>query len=228
MKNLEIACFNYESALIAEQGGANRIELCSSYSVGGLTPEMATLKKTLSKVNIDVFVMIRPRAGNFVYTQLEFEQMKATIKSFKSLGISGFVFGILDKASEVNMEQNKELVQLANPLPCSFHRAYDRTTNSLIALEQIINCGFKAILTSGSKATAIEGISELKILVEKSKNRITIMPGGGVRSSNIKLLAEQLNSNWFHSSAISDHSQFANLQEVIDLKEGLGSTQNPQ
>ncbi len=221
MKNLEIACFNYESALIAQQGGANRVELCASYQDGGLTPGFETVNQTLSNLHIEVYVMIRPRAGNFVYSPAEIEAMKTSIIQLKAIGVHGFVFGILDPDAEVNLLKNSELVQLANPLPCTFHRAFDRTTDPQKTLEQIIHCGFKTILTSGAKPNAMDGILTLNTLLEMAQNRITLMPGGGVRSSNINSLCSQVNTTWYHSSAITDNSDMANLQEVKALKAEL-------
>lgn len=221
MEKLEIACFKAQSALIAQQGGADRIELCDNIKEGGTTPNLEITKQTLEKVTIPLYVMIRPRGGNFVYSEEEFQQMKNEIRQFKTLGVNGFVFGILNHDRTVNTKQNSELVAMAEPLPCTFHRAFDAVTDVLLSLEDVIQCGFSTILTSGTMPNVVEGISVLRQLVEKANNRITIMPGGGLRSTNINLIRQQTNAGFYHSSAITDGSEIANIDEVKALKSNL-------
>lgn len=218
MSKIEIACFNPESAIIAFENGADRIELCDGLSEGGTTPDFETLKDLRAKINIPIFVMIRPRGGDFTYSDAEFEQMKTDLIYLKSLGVDGFVFGILDGNDEVNLVQNKTLVELANPLPCTFHRAFDRAQDLENALEKVIGCGFKTILTSGQKPNVSEGKENLKKLIELSAGRIGILVGGGLRSSNIKEIREFTNADYFHSSAITDGGAFASADEVVALK----------
>jgi copper homeostasis protein len=218
--HLEIACFNIASAIIAQQAGANRIEFCADMNVGGVTPKLADFILLKSKIHIPVFVMIRTRGGNFVYSNEEFEQMKNDILEFKNAGTDGFVFGILTENNEVNAIQNKELVQLANPLPCTFHRAFDEINNQMDALDKIIECGFSTILTSGNVNNALEGLSSLKALASKANDKICIMPGGGVRANNIEILKENIATNWFHSSAVLQN-ETANMDEVFMLKSKL-------
>ena len=217
---LEIACFNIASAIIAQHAGANRIEFCADMNIGGVTPNIEDFVLLKSKIHIPVFVMIRPRRGNFVYSMEEFEQMKNDILHFKNAGADGFVFGILTENKEVNFIQNKELVQLANPLPCTFHRAFDEINNQMEALDKINECGFKTILTSGNANNAIEGLSSLKALASKANDKICIMPGGGVRANHIEMLKENINTNWFHSSAVLQN-ETANMDEVFMLKSKL-------
>ena len=217
---LEIACFNLESALIAQQGGADRIELCDDFSCGGITPNYGTFETARKLIHVDLFVMIRPRGGNFIYSNDEFEQMKKDILHFTKMNANGFVFGILNEDGSVNANQNKELVELAKPLPCSFHRAFDVSKDLTKNLEDVIECGFKTILTSGQTKSAVEGISQLSGLVKQSNGRIEIMPGGGVRSSNIVLLKEKVVTSYYHSSAIVK-KDIADLAEVKLLKEKL-------
>lgn len=218
---LEIACFNLESAVIAQENGADRVELCANRTAGGTTPDFEFTKTVRAKVTIDLNVMIRPRGGNFLYSDLEFEQMKTEIEQFKKLKVDGFVFGILNEDGSFNEAQNTELVALANPLPCTFHRAFDIIKNKFQTLESLIECGFKTILTSGQVTNVIEGIDVLATLVEKANNRITIMPGGGLRSTNIRVLKEKTNAVFYHSSAITDSSEIANGDEVKALKAHL-------
>ena len=218
---LEIACFNLESAIIAQENGADRVELCANMQAGGTTPDFQITEQARKKLSIDLNVMIRPRGGDFVYNDAEFEQMKAEIKAFKKLNVDGFVFGILDKEGNVNAMQNKELVALANPIPCTFHRAFDVVNAIFESLETIIECGFKTILTSGQEKNVVEGITVLAELVKKANNRIVIMPGGGLRSTNIGLLKEKTNAVFYHSSAIVEVGETANVDEVKALKEKL-------
>ncbi len=222
MKNnkLEIACFNIESALIAQQGGADRIELCDNFSVGGITPHFEIVQTARKKIEINLLVMIRPRGGNFIYTNEEFEKMKTDLLSLKKLGVNGFVFGILNTNLTVNSKQNSKLVELAHPLPCTFHRAFDLTPNSEKALNHIVESGFKTILSSGHKSSALEGTDELSKLIIQGSNKITIMPGGGVRSTNIHEIELKTNACFYHSSAILK-GDIADIEEVKSLKNKL-------
>lgn len=223
MKQLEIACFNFESALIAQKAGADRVELCADMSVGGTTPSIEIIQQAPEYLTIDLYVMIRPRGGNFVYSELEFEQMKSEIETIKKLGVNGFVFGILKDDNTINIKQNKALVELAKPFPCTFHRAFDEVSDLKKALEDVISCRFSTILTSGTFPNVMEGKEVLKRLVNQANNRIEIMPGGGLRSINISALDEMVNANWYHSSAITDGSEIASSEEIIQLKNKLQS-----
>ena len=221
MAKLEIACFNLESAIIAQATGADRVELCNGLAVGGTTPDFEMVKQAREQLDIDLYVMIRPRGGNFVYTDEEFQRMQADIVALKKLNVDGFVFGILKEDYTVNQEQNKVLVDLAKPIPCTFHRAFDETDFPFHALEQIIDCGFKTILTSGQAQNVSEGIAQLANLVSKADNRIIIMPGGGLRSSNIEQIQQITKAVFYHSSAITDGSEIASTTEVQALKSKL-------
>lgn len=218
MSKIEIACFNPESAIIAFENGADRIELCDGLSEGGTTPDFETAKLLREKINIPIFVMIRPRGGDFTYSDEEFTQMKSELIQLKTLNVDGFVFGILDENDQINVEQNKELVKLAKPNPCTFHRAFDRAKSLEDSLEKVIECGFKTILTSGQKPNVSEGKENLKKLVELSNGRIEILVGGGLRSTNIEELRDFTKAGYFHSSAITDGGAFANPGEVVALK----------
>lgn len=223
MKKIEIACFNLESALIAQKTGADRVELCADMSVGGTTPTLEMIKQAREHLTIEINVMIRPRGGNFVYSDSEFEQMKSEIEIIKKLGISGFVFGILNDDNTINIQQNKTLVELAKPFSCTFHRAFDEVSDFKKALEDVISCGFSTILSSGTFPNVMEGKGVLKQLVIQANNRIEIMPGGGLRSTNILALDEMVNANLYHSSAITDGSETANSEEIIQLMKKLQS-----
>ncbi|RUT70337.1 copper homeostasis protein CutC [Flavobacterium cupreum] len=215
---LEIACFNLESAFIAEENGADRIELCENMQLGGTTPNYILGVRVREQLSIKMHVIIRPRGGDFVYSDEELIEMKQDIKQFKKLGIDGFVFGVLKEDGSVNKTRNKELVDLASPLPCTFHRAFDVVENVEQSLEDVIDCGFKTILTSGQGVNVLEGISVLEKIQKLAGNRIIVMPGGGLRSSNIQVLQEKLEPTFYHSSAITDNSETADPEEIKKIR----------
>jgi copper homeostasis protein len=218
---LEIACFNIESAFIAQASGADRVELCANMKEGGTTPDFKTVEVAKEQLSIKLNVMIRHRGGDFVYSDDEFKQMEAEIIALKKLQVDGFVFGILDKDGKVNKAQNTALVNLAAPHPCTFHRAFDVVKDINESLEAIIECGFATILSSGQEKNVVEGIQVLTELVIKANNRIVIMPGGGVRSSNVGLLNKNTNAFFYHSSAIVNLSETADGVEINAIQNNL-------
>lgn len=221
MKKLEIAAFNLESALIAQQNGAGRIELCKNMEVGGLTPEADALALAKEQLFVPVFTMVRPRAGNFVYDETELTQMLQTILAYKELGADGFVFGILTADNKIDVARNKVLVAAAHPLPCTFHRAFDAIIEWRSALEELIDCGFKTILTSGIAADVNSGIHNLKQMVAAAGNNIEIMPGGGLRAANLEQVMQTTGASFFHSSAVlnGDTADGSEIQDMIAILE---------
>lgn len=215
---LEIACFNYDSAIIAQESGADRIELCDNMQLGGTTPNTIMGTRVREALTIKMHVIIRPRGGDFVYTEEEFAEMKQDIQRFKEIGVDGFVFGILNNDGSVNKSQNEELVQLASPLSCTFHRAFDVVDSIEKGLEDVIDCGFQTILTSGRGKNVEEGILDLELIQKLAKDRIVIMPGGGLRSSNIKMLKEKLQPTFYHSSAITNQTETADPDEIKNIR----------
>lgn len=221
MKKLEIAAFNLESALIAQQNGANRIELCKNMELGGTTPEADALSLAKLQLHIDVYAMVRPRGGDFVYTEDEFNQMLHTILAFKELDADGFVFGILTENNKIDVERNKALVDAAAPLPCTFHRAFDRCIDWRNALEDVIDCGFSTILTSGNAQNVMDGLDTLHKLVNLADGRIQIMPGGGLRSNNLETIMSTTCASYFHTSAVisGDTANGNEIQKIIAILE---------
>lgn len=219
MTKLEIACFNEASAMIAAQENVDRIELCDDYSLGGITPHINTLQKLKSQFSVPIFVMIRPRGGDFNYNVKEFERMKSDLLMLKEAGADGFVFGILNYDHTLDYKRNLDLIKLAGAVPCTFHRAFDRIESQAKALDQLIDCGFKAVLTSGGQSTAMEGLATLKKLQEKAAGRITILVGGGVRSSNASELKKHF--NYLHSACISDDLENIDVEELKRLKQAV-------
>ena len=198
---LEIAVFTIESALLAAKAGADRLELCENPAEGGTTPSYGTLKIVREKVKIPVFPIIRPRGGDFLYSEDEFAVMKKDVELCKELGFEGVVIGLLNADGTVDAARTKELVDTAYPMEVTFHRAFDRAADPMIAMETIISCGCNRILTSGQVPNAWDGKELIKQLVAQANDRIIIMPGSGVRSSNIKELAEFTGAIELHSSA---------------------------
>lgn len=196
---LEVCANSYESAINAEKGGAHRIELCENLSVGGLTPNFDLAKKVISELNIPVFILIRPRKGDFNYSHEEFEQIKKDIILSKKIGCKGIVSGILTKDKKLDINKTKELIKLSRPLEFTFHRAFDEVLNPINVLHQLIKLRADRILTSGQKKTAIDGIELIKKLINISNNTIKIMPGSGINSTNI-LEINKLNINEIHGS----------------------------
>ncbi len=185
---LESPVFNVEAAMDAAQFGVDRLELCSNFPEGGETPSAGMLKFLKTEIDIPVFVMIRPRGGDFAYSQKELMVMKRDIELLGELGADGFVFGALDKYGYVDSDSCKSLLRAASGKPCTFHRAFDASADYFDSLEKIITCGFERILTSGGKNSVTEGLDLLKELLLKAQERISIMPGGGTRPEHVSEL----------------------------------------
>lgn len=197
----EVVVFSVEGAIDAQKGGAQRVELCENSHEGGTTPSFGTVSLTRKYLNIKLFVMIRPRGGDFLYSMNEFEVMQADIENYKKLGVDGFVFGILKNNGTVDTIRCKMLVDLAKPLPVTFHRAFDRTSDPKKALEDIISCGFSRLLTSGLMPSALEGADNISELIKQADGRIVIMPGGGLRKENVIEIKQKTGALEFHTSA---------------------------
>lgn len=198
---LEIIGFNIESCRVAQAAGANRIELCANAPEGGTTPSYGFIKAARQILSVELYVMIRPRGGDFLYSDAEFQIMKTDVALCKALGCDGIVTGLLSADGSVDTARCRQLVELAYPMGVTFHRAFDRVSHPFKALEDIIATGCERILTSGQKPTAIEGAELIKKLIEQADERIIIMPGSGVRADNIAAIASQTNAVEFHTSA---------------------------
>lgn len=201
---VEVIAFNIESCARIEQSGAQRIELCANPAEGGTTPSCGMIKVAREKTGIALFPIIRPRGGDFLYSEDEFNIMKTDVQLCRQLGCDGVVIGLLQKDGRIDVERTAQLVELAYPMEVTFHRAFDYCSDPFEALEQIIQIGCQRILTSGQKPTAIEGADLLAQLVKAADERIRIMPGSGVRQSNIKELAQKTGAVEFHSSLRSN------------------------
>ena len=195
---IEICLESVESVIAAEKGGADRVELCSDLFEGGLTPTIGTVKTALKKSNIKINAMIRPRGGDFCYSDEEFEVMKEDIKAFKETGINGIVFGILTPEGDVDVKRSKEIIELARPLAVTFHRAFDMTRDPYKRLEELIKLGVDRVLTSGQEATVPEGADLLEDLVQIAGDRIIVMPGCGITERNFPKLRDKIKAKEYH------------------------------
>ncbi len=198
---LEIIAFNIESCIAAQDAGADRIELCANPAEGGATPSYGFIKAARAALSIELYVMIRPRGGDFFYSNDEFAIMKEDIQICKETGCDGIVTGMLNKDGSIDTKRCKELTDIAYPLGATFHRAFDRVNDPFLAMEAIIDCGFERILTSGLQQKAIDALPLLKETIIKADDRIIIMPGSGVTKDNILTIAESTGAVEFHSSA---------------------------
>lgn len=223
---LEITVESLDSALAAERGGADRVELCAELAVGGVTPNVAAMRKVHDELEIPIFPIIRPRAGDFVYNDKEFAAMKRDIANARDLGMDGVALGVLRADRSVDVERTGELVEWARPLEVTFHRAFDETADLFRALEDVIATGATRILTAGGAADATAGAVALRKLVEAARDRIIIMPGVGLCAGNIARVAADTGAREFHSGlskilpyGSSNHLKFE--AEIHDMKRQL-------
>ena len=193
---------SFEKALESQNHGANRIELCENLAVGGTTPSYGTVKVCLEKLNIPIFPMIRARGGNFIYSKDEIEIMREDIKIFKELGVKGVVLGCLTSDNKIDLELTKELVDLAYPMEVTFHKAIDEIQNPLDYIDDLVNIGIKRILTSGGKATALEGKDLINEMIKKSNGRLKIVVAGKVTKENLNGLSNLISADEFHGKLI--------------------------
>jgi copper homeostasis protein len=204
---IEIACNNFQSCENAQKAGADRIELIENLKEGGCTPSFGMIKKVKEKISIPIYVMIRPRGGDFFYSQEEIDIMHEDILLCKQLKVDGIVFGVLTKEGKVNVEACADLLQTWGSNKATFHRALDRTLDIKKSMEDIINLGFERVLTSGGHKNVSEGKEVIKSLQEKFGNQITIMPGAGVTPENATVISDFCATNEIHATCKMDYAQ---------------------
>lgn len=197
---LEIATSDFETTKSAVEGGADRIELCANLSEGGTTPSYGTIYQCREAFDVLIYPIIRPRGGDFLYTDDEYEIMLHDVKLCKQLGCDGVVIGLLNEDGNIDIKRTAALIEIAYPMGVTFHRAFDRCYEPAKALEELIKIGCERILTSGQQPTVNEGIELITELNRVADHRIIVMPGSGVRKENLKLLAEKTGCTEFHSS----------------------------
>ena len=241
---LEICSFDLLSALIAQEAGAHRIELCAGPAEGGTTPGPGLITVARERIHIDVYPIIRPRGGDFLYSEEEFDIMRKEVAYCKQVGCNGVVIGLLHADGTIDKKRTARLVDTAYPLGVTFHRAFDWAVNPFEAMEDIISAGCERILTSGQRPTAPEGADLINQLVRQADDRIIIMPGSGIRADNIAALAEKTGASEFHTSArtkVSSQMEFVNTsmkddqsavradrEEIEKIKKLLTERQQPQ
>ena len=184
---IEVCAESYEHALKAEKAGADRIELCKDLHLDGLTPDYESAKKTIKQLNIPVFILIRPREGDFIYSNEEFELMKHDILKFKEMGCKGIVSGVLNSDNSIDIKRTKELIELSKPLEFTFHRAFDLINNQYLEIKNLCRIKAHRVLTSGNAKNALNGLDSLIKLQRLVKNDIKIIPGGSLSMKDIKL-----------------------------------------
>jgi copper homeostasis protein len=199
-KLLEVCAGSVTSALNAQAGGAHRVELCDNLNEGGVTPSASAIILAKRYLQIPVFVLIRPRSGDFLYSDIEFEMMNEDVRFCKEHGAKGVVLGILKVDGSIDLERMAELVELARPMQVTFHRAFDLAADPFKALEDIISLGIERILTSGQAASAMEGAALISELAIKAGSRIIIMPGGGITENNVAGLINKTGAKEVHAS----------------------------
>jgi copper homeostasis protein len=207
---LEICVESVDHAVAAERGGAHRLELCSDLSSGGITPSAGFMQTARRHAKLPIHVLIRPRPGDFCYSDHALEIMRRDIETAKQVGMDGIVLGVLHPNNHVDIAQTRGLVQLANPLPVTFHRAFDASHNLETSLEDVIQTGASRILTSGGEASAMEAVSTLARLVQAARGRILVMPCGGINSDNIVRVARTTLAEEFHTSVGTSHPRSPN------------------
>jgi copper homeostasis protein len=215
---LEVCAGSLSSALAAQEGGAHRIELCDNLSEGGTTPSAGTVLQAVKLLNIPVFVLIRPRTGDFLYSDKEFDVMKDDIAFCKEHGAKGVVLGLLKTDGNVDLKRTSELMKLARPMEVTFHRAFDMSSNPVQAMEDIINLGIDRILTSGQAVTAPEGAGLISGLIRQATGRIIIMPGGGINEINVTDLIAITGATEIHASLrsmLQSKMQFRNTNATM-------------
>jgi copper homeostasis protein len=223
---LEITVDTLDRALAAERGGAHRIELCSDLSNGGLTPGVELMQLTREQVRLPIFAMIRPRAGDYVYSGAEFALMQRDIGASTEVGVDGVALGILTGNGRVDVARTRELVEQARPLPVTFHRAFDISRDLRKSLEDVIQTGATRILTSGGAMDAIEGRAQLAKLVQQARGRVIIVPGAGITAANVGLVASETGAGEFHAGLSSivigaDRNDNRFEAEVRELRKSL-------
>jgi len=215
---IEVCVDSLESAIAAERGGAQRVELCSGLPLGGVTPSAGLLATARKKISVGLHVMIRPREGDFYYTADEFSVMQRDVLMAKQLGADGVVLGLLDENGNVDVPRARQLIDLARPLKTTFHRAFDMSANLQNSLEQVLETGADMILTSGGAPTALVGAAVLKNLMDAAGGRINIMACGGINAQNVRAVIEKTGANEIHVGLrTSVVSQMSYKNENISL-----------
>ncbi|MGZ3331842.1 MAG: copper homeostasis protein CutC [Gemmatimonadaceae bacterium] len=218
MTLIEAAVETLESSLAAERAGADRIELCDNLSEGGTTPDGGLVAAIVERIRLPVFVLIRPRAGDFVYSESEFEVMIRDIELTRTMGIAGLVTGALDVKGRVDVKRTRSLVKAAGGLPVTFHRAIDSSANLAVALDDAIDAGVSRVLTSGGAPTALEGVGVIAGLALRARKRVSIIAGGGIRERNVREVIARTGVHEVHGRLVDE----AQMRGLVDAARRSG------
>lgn len=213
----ELAVFHPDSILLAAELGVPRIELCSDYSCGGLSPSASEFRFARAHYKGQLFVMVRPRPGDFTYSRQDYTKMCELARFFIEEGADGLVAGFLDSQQRIDEAQLQEFISIASPLPFTFHRAFDLIEHKKSALETLIRLGCTRVLSSGGAPTALQGAEELYSMQQQAAGRIIILPGGGIRASNLQALLSVLPVSEVHTAALATNTS----QEAIASRQEL-------
>jgi copper homeostasis protein len=212
---IEAAVESLDDALAAVDGGADRLELCANLADGGTTPSEDLIANVIEQVSIPVFVMIRPRGGSFVYSTSELDDMRRSIDRAAELDVDGFVFGVLNTSNRIDAIRTQSLVDAAGDLPVTFHRAFDRISDRVDALDMLLDLGVARVLTSGGAPTAAEGLSLLRELVEIAGDDIVILAGGGVRYQNVVEIVDETGVGEVHARCETDSERIRAIRVAL-------------
>ncbi len=212
---VEAAVESLDDALAAVAGGADRLELCANLNAGGTTPSAALIAAVREKVELPVLVMIRPRGGDFFYSDDELSRMYEDIAMARGLGASGVVFGVLDTFERLDLERTAALVEAAEGLPVTFHRAIDHVARRVVAIDALAALGVARVLSSGGAETASEGTDELRAMVQRADDRLTIVAGGGVRANNAREIVERTGVTELHARCSGDSARIRGIVDAV-------------
>ena len=216
---VEAAVESLDDALAAVAGGADRLELCANLDAGGTTPSAALITAVREKVELPLLVMIRPRAGDFVYTDDELSRMYEDVAMARSLGASGVVLGVLDTFDRLDLERTAALVEAAEGLPVTFHRAIDQVARRVVSIDALAALGIARVLTSGGAETAAEGTDELRAMVQRANDRLTVVAGGGVRAHNAREIVERTGVTELHARCSGDSERIRGIVEATRVSD---------
>lgn len=220
----EVCVDSVDAAVAAERGGAARVELCSDLLEGGLTPSHGTIEAARARLGIKIMAMVRPRGGDFCYTDTEFDVMRRDLAAARTLGADGIVLGLLNPDGTVDRDRTAELVALARPLPVTFHRAFDMTRDPFEALDTLIALGVDRVLTSGQEPTVLEGIELIAALLERAAGRIIVMPGGGITARTAPKIVKAVPVREMHFAALEPQP---GLMQYRNPRVFMGGTLRP-
>jgi copper homeostasis protein len=212
---VEAAVESLDDALAAVAGGADRLELCANLDAGGTTPSSPLIAAVREKVEVPVVVMIRPRGGDFVYSEAELSQMYEDVAMARALGAAGVVLGVLDTFARLDLERTAALVEVAEELPVTFHRAIDQVPRRVVSIDALAALGVARVLSSGGAETASEGVDELRAMVERAADRLTVVAGGGVRASNAREIVERTGVTEVHARCGGDPERIRGIVEAV-------------